>query len=614
MSNNKRWISFLTIITILSASLCHGLDKPSPKNAKTFIPASAKKRSARSTKKHFLIKTIEGEELSRRLAKSVETTSHSFCHIVMGGGTLVDVSSHQQKTGFPLGEIYEVQGDRLGNTENFGNVNLRMGRLSLSFETDHCRWMGQLIRCEFNTPKGAMTGGLKLVRDVYVDRQGRVYIAFRVSGTTKNGRDLLSTGKLRFEIEPTRSLKSRWRVWYRLPDGSLRRPDQSQEKCEYELSGDKKTGGQELLIVVVPIRNDKKADSISSGEVEFESKISKRRPIQSMQSAMRRWIVNQFPGWDCPEPWLNKLWAGQVVSICQELGVDEERGEAFIPMNTPEDWRLLGDVRWLKDSGIVRRSVESAIESINRKTLTDGGWIAPTAMAMLECEPDKEFRDLIVDKISPMVLKWSQEVASTQGVGEKSKSDQVQSDAKLLLANYRVLGEWSARRNTVFLHREKQLAAMLKVPFFSETTSGELSQLLKPEYSLADYPAFVQWCRSFFPGGDFSWLVDLRIDSAHHRVMKRIPRGVMDLIITRIVGVRTHSTDRLVISPVPWIKHWAYFAIDNLPYRGHNLTIVWQSPDHVQRYAGIPPGFNIFVDGECVKQIQKLESVEIELR
>jgi len=43
---------------------------------------------------------------------------------------------------------------------------------------------------------------------------------------------------------------------------------------------------------------------------------------------------------------------------------------------------------------------------------------------------------------------------------------------------------------------------------------------------------------------------------------------------------------------------WKYFLLDHLRYRDHDLTIVWDQPDGEVRYAGIPEGFSLYIDGK----------------
>jgi hypothetical protein len=68
------------------------------------------------------------------------------------------------------------------------------------------------------------------------------------------------------------------------------------------------------------------------------------------------------------------------------------------------------------------------------------------------------------------------------------------------------------------------------------------------------------------------------------------------------------------ICPAEWVGRWSYFAIDNLPYRGHNLAVVWQAPDASKRYAFMDVGWNVFIDGKLVHHSAKVEPVEVELK
>lgn len=612
MNQTTRLTKLLVFHAILATTFCAAAEPlSSPRSPAT------KKRSSNSTKKYFLVKTREGEALYRRLSQSIDTLSHPLCHIVAAAGTLVDASPHFNAEGLSLGTFYHLHGDQLECPEELGHVSLRMGSSPVSFETRRCRWMGSMVRCDFRSSPDSFAGGLKLLREIYVDRRGIVCISLRLTASSKSGRELLATHKFHFRVEPPGSLKSRWRVGYRLPDGSVRRLDQKRYSFECELPSGGKSSSRELLIVVAPMGDSTESVVTLDDEADFEEKVSRRYPISSMRSAMRRWIVSQFPAWDCPEPWLNNLWSGQVVSLCQELAVDRESGDLVIELNSPDDWRLIHDARWLKDPKIVRRSLEHQIHDLNQKTLAQVGLIAPAALAVFECNPSAQFRTAVTEKLVPVITlldKTFPDTQATQATRPRPALLHRKNNEKLLFINYAVLAEWSADRRSAFFHRARRLAAGLNVSYPREITSPELLTIISPEFSPADYAGFVQWCRSFFPEGDFAHLGDFCIDSAHRRVKKAIPRGVMDMIITNVVGLKTHSSDRLKIAPALWINHWDYFAIDNLPYRGHNLTIVWQSPDHVQRYAEIPQGLSVFIDGRCVKQSQELETMEIELK
>ena len=67
-----------------------------------------------------------------------------------------------------------------------------------------------------------------------------------------------------------------------------------------------------------------------------------------------------------------------------------------------------------------------------------------------------------------------------------------------------------------------------------------------------------------------------------------------DLVITGLVGLQTRDDDRLEIRPLAPAS-WPYFALDDLPYRGHLLTILWDRDG--TRY-GKGAGLRLLVNGK----------------
>jgi hypothetical protein len=66
-----------------------------------------------------------------------------------------------------------------------------------------------------------------------------------------------------------------------------------------------------------------------------------------------------------------------------------------------------------------------------------------------------------------------------------------------------------------------------------------------------------------------------------------------DLVITGLVGFRPQEDDRLIVNPlIP--DEWDYFCLENLMYKGHSLTIVYDKSG--KRY-NRGKGLRIFVDG-----------------
>ncbi len=85
--------------------------------------------------------------------------------------------------------------------------------------------------------------------------------------------------------------------------------------------------------------------------------------------------------------------------------------------------------------------------------------------------------------------------------------------------------------------------------------------------------------------------------------------GFCDLIITGLVGVVPSVDQELTIKPLA-PADWDYFALDQLQYQGHTLTVFWDRTG--QRY-GHGAGLQVWANGKLVARSQKLEALEVEL-
>ncbi len=72
--------------------------------------------------------------------------------------------------------------------------------------------------------------------------------------------------------------------------------------------------------------------------------------------------------------------------------------------------------------------------------------------------------------------------------------------------------------------------------------------------------------------------------------------GYCDIVITGLVGLVARDDDTLEINPLA-PSDWDYFALDDVPYRGHLLSIVWDKTG--TRYSR-GPGLHVLVDGKLV--------------
>jgi hypothetical protein len=85
--------------------------------------------------------------------------------------------------------------------------------------------------------------------------------------------------------------------------------------------------------------------------------------------------------------------------------------------------------------------------------------------------------------------------------------------------------------------------------------------------------------------------------------------GYCDLIITGLVGIRPSDDEQLTIDPLA-PSTWDYFALDRLPYRGHQITVLWDRTG--ERYKqGV--GLRVLVDNKPVAQSAELKKLTITL-
>ena len=80
-----------------------------------------------------------------------------------------------------------------------------------------------------------------------------------------------------------------------------------------------------------------------------------------------------------------------------------------------------------------------------------------------------------------------------------------------------------------------------------------------------------------------------------------------DNVISGLIGLRGQPGDDLVISPLAPAT-WDYFALENTPYHGHNVTVLW---DRTGARYGHGVGLRVFVDGALAAARPTLSPVTI---
>lgn len=83
-----------------------------------------------------------------------------------------------------------------------------------------------------------------------------------------------------------------------------------------------------------------------------------------------------------------------------------------------------------------------------------------------------------------------------------------------------------------------------------------------------------------------------------------------DLIITGLVGLRPRADNVIEVNPLIPDNKWDWFCLDNVPYHGKTITIVWDKDG--SRYKRLK-GLYILVDGKLVGQSDKLQKLSCKM-
>lgn len=83
----------------------------------------------------------------------------------------------------------------------------------------------------------------------------------------------------------------------------------------------------------------------------------------------------------------------------------------------------------------------------------------------------------------------------------------------------------------------------------------------------------------------------------------------VDNVISGLVGLRGQPDDSLVIRPLAPAS-WDYFALENTPYHGHNVTVLW---DRTGSRYGQGAGLSVFVDGRKVAHRRGMGAVRVDV-
>lgn len=83
--------------------------------------------------------------------------------------------------------------------------------------------------------------------------------------------------------------------------------------------------------------------------------------------------------------------------------------------------------------------------------------------------------------------------------------------------------------------------------------------------------------------------------------------GFCDLVVTGLVGLQPAAGDMLQLHPLA-SESWPWFALDDVPYHGHRLTVLWDRDG--SRY-GRGQGLMVLVDGLEVARADRLQPLQV---
>ena len=84
-----------------------------------------------------------------------------------------------------------------------------------------------------------------------------------------------------------------------------------------------------------------------------------------------------------------------------------------------------------------------------------------------------------------------------------------------------------------------------------------------------------------------------------------------DLMISGLVGLRPRADEVLEINPLIPQDKWDWFCLDNVPYHGKTITIVWDKTGEKYKRG---KGFYAMVDGKIVVKADKLSKLTYEMK
>ena len=141
----------------------------------------------------------------------------------------------------------------------------------------------------------------------------------------------------------------------------------------------------------------------------------------------------------------------------------------------------------------------------------------------------------------------------------------------------------------------------------------QISQVLKRDwfdllltYTNSQYKWGDPWIAENILHYTGEWIVD------YDRSIHYNHSSYTDLVITGLVGIRPEDNDETVtVNPLVDNNDLDYFMMENVFYRGHNITVVY---DKYGSHYNLGEGLSVFVDGELKADSKTLTKLVVDLK
>ncbi|KAM0355084.1 hypothetical protein ACHAPU_000941 [Fusarium lateritium] len=81
----------------------------------------------------------------------------------------------------------------------------------------------------------------------------------------------------------------------------------------------------------------------------------------------------------------------------------------------------------------------------------------------------------------------------------------------------------------------------------------------------------------------------------------------IDNILAGLIGLRAQADDTIVVNPLTPAS-WDYFAVENVPYHGHSITVLWDKTGSKYNQG---KGLRIYVDGKLIGSRDTIGSIKV---